>query len=290
MRKKLRKLIIYAKPVKFNYWKPGTNVIQHLCSKLEGIIKDGDIIVLSEKALATALGLIIDESKIKPSFLTKIFVFITMRIVWGHLLGVITKLKRETLEWMRKYPISEGAAHKQVALVLGGILQVLKPSSEAGIDTSNLPYTYASLPLNNCSLVISLRNALLKCLKSDIALMIVDSDRTYFSPKLNLALSSRKTCIKELKNLGVLSYIAGRSFRKYFKPRATPVAYAGPNIPLPILLEIAELADRVRGVGAGRTVFEMARRFGTTLNGVTWNMLCSINHYPVVIVRILEKN
>lgn len=290
MRKKFGKFIIYAKPIKFNYWKPGTSVIRCLCNKLKGIIKDGDIIVLSEKALATALGLIVDESKIKPSSISKIFVFITMRIIWGYLLGVITKLKRETLEWIRKYPVREGAAHKQVALVLGGILQALKPSSEAGIDTSNLPYTYASLPLSNCNLIISLRKALLKCLKTNVALMIVDSDRTYFSLKLNLALSSRKTCIKELRNLGVLSYIIGRSFRKYFKPKATPVAYAGPNIPLPILLEIAELADRVRGVGAGRTVFEMARRFGTTLNGITWDMLCSLDHYPVVIVRILEKN
>ena len=290
MIRRIGKRAILAKPIKCEYWKPGTDIIKYLCSKLKGRIKNGDIIVLSEKALATALGAIVDESKIKPSTFSKIMVFLLMRILWGYILGILTKLKKETLEWIREYPIAEGAAHKQLALVLGGILQALKPSSEAGVDTSNLPYSYASLPLNNCSIAGKLREALLKCLEANVGLMIVDSDRTYFNQKYNIALASRKTCIKGLINLGVLSYILGRAFRRHFKPKATPISYAGPPIPLPLMLEIAETADRVRGVGAGRTVFEMARRFNTTLNGVTWEMLSRVNHYPIVIVRILEKS
>ncbi|RLG72294.1 MAG: hypothetical protein DRO23_10650 [Thermoprotei archaeon] len=290
MLKKIGKYTILAKPVKCKYWKPGTNIVKYLCKKLKNKVKDGDIIVFSEKALATALGAIIDESEIAPSMFSKVIVFLLMRVIWGYMLGILTKLKKETLEWIRKYPVAEGAAHKQLALILGGLLQVLKPSSEAGIDTSNLPYSYASLPLNSCSIVEKLRKTLSKCLEANIAVMIVDSDRTYYNKKYSIALSSRKTCVKGLINLGVLSYISGRMFRAHFKPKATPVSYAGPCMSLELMLEIAEIADKVRGVGAGRTVFEMARRFNTSLNGVTWEMLSSINHYPIVIVRILGKN
>lgn len=289
MKKRYGKIMIFAKPIKCSYWKPGFDFINYMCKKLKNV-RDGDIIVFSEKALAVALGQVIDESKIKPSIISKILTYIIMRIVWGYILGPLVKLKRETLDWIRRYPVNEGASHKQIALIVGGILQALKPSSEAGIDTSNLPYTYASFPLEDCSLAEKIRVKLSKRLGKNIAIMIVDSDRTYVLKKTNLAWTSRKTCIDNLTNLGVFSYIIGRFFKKYFKPKATPIMYSGYSLPLPILLEIAEIADRLRGYGAGRTVFEMAQTFNTTVNGVTWTMLEKIPHYPIVIVRLVRKN
>ena len=50
-------------------------------------------------------------------------------------------------------------------------------------------------------------------------------------------------------------------------------------------LEIAEVANRVRGFGAGRTVWDMAERFGVGLADVSWGMLETVKHKPIVIVR-----
>ena len=119
--------------------------------------------------------------------------------------------------------------------------------------------------------------------------MIVDSDRVYVHKRLNLALASRITCVRGLRNYGVLSYFLGRTFRDFFYPRATPVMYSGVKIDLRLLLEVAEVADKVRGVGAGRTVFEMARRFGVGVGEVTWEMLSSIPHYPIVVVKFIRE-
>ncbi len=289
VKRKFGKYVIVALPVKTSYWKPRKFFLPEVCMKLKGKVSHGDIIVFSEKALSVALNNIYDEGTIKPRFIHKVMAFLIMNILWGHVLGEITKLKHETLEWIRKAPINEISVHKALSLKIGGLLQALKPSSEAGIDTSNVPYTYVSLPLMKCSIVEKLRRALEKCLEKKVSVLIVDSDRVYVHRRLNLALASRKTCLKHLRNYGVLSYVLGRTFRSMFYPRATPVMYSGMKIDLRLLLEIAEIADRARGIGAGRTVFEMARRFGVRVSEVTWEMLSSIPHYPIVIVKFIRK-
>jgi len=289
VKRKFGKYVIVAFPVKTSYWKPRKSFLLEVCRKLEGKISHGDVIVFSEKALSVALNNIYDESTVKPRFIHKIMAFLIMNILWGYVLGEIVKLKRETIEWIRKTPISEISAHKALSLKIGGLLQALKPSSEAGVDTSNVPYTYVSLPLTKCSIVEELRRTLEKCLEKKVSVLIVDSDRAYVHRRLSLALASRKTCLKHLRNYGVLSYILGRTFRDTFYPRATPVMYSGMKIDLRLLLEVAEVADRARGVGAGRTVFEMARRFGVSVGEVTWEMLSSIPHYPIVIVKFIRK-
>jgi F420-0:gamma-glutamyl ligase-like protein len=53
-------------------------------------------------------------------------------------------------------------------------------------------------------------------------------------------------------------------------------------------LNIAELANRSRGFGAGRTVWDMAERFKVDLTDVSWEMLERVKHKPVVIVRTSE--
>jgi F420-0:gamma-glutamyl ligase-like protein len=71
--------------------------------------------------------------------------------------------------------------------------------------------------------------------------------------------------------------------------RATPLAVAGFQIPAEEALEIAEVANRARGSGAGRTVWDMAETFGVSVTEVTWEMLIEIEHRPIVIVTPRKK-
>ncbi|MEJ2243679.1 MAG: hypothetical protein P8X87_03970, partial [Candidatus Bathyarchaeota archaeon] len=53
-------------------------------------------------------------------------------------------------------------------------------------------------------------------------------------------------------------------------------------------VEIAKIANRTRGAGAGRTVWDMAKNFNVSLTGVTWEMLEQTEHRPVVLIRVKE--
>ena len=60
---------------------------------------------------------------------------------------------------------------------------------------------------------------------------------------------------------------------------------AGCRLDVENALRIAEAANRARGHGAGRNVWEMAENFGVSLSEVTWEMLDRVKHKPIVIVR-----
>lgn len=271
-------------------WKPNIDLTKTLTETLKGRVEEGDIIVLSEKALAVALGFIFDEKKIQPSKISKIFTLFWMRIVWGLFLAFLCKLKPSTIRWLRSYPLEEGATHKQLTLRVVGLIQTLKPSSEGGIDGSNLPGRLVTLPINNLKPVLdSLREKFVKEFGVNLTFMVVDSDRVYIArSKSSFIISTRKTCYKEIVYMGFLAYILGRIFRGFFKPNATPLLVVGERIPVNEALILAEKADRVRGYGAGRTIFEMAENFKTSIDKVTWEMLEKIKHYPIVIIRKLN--
>jgi len=55
-------------------------------------------------------------------------------------------------------------------------------------------------------------------------------------------------------------------------------------------LKIAEIANRSRGFGTGRTVWEMAEKFKVGLTDVSWEMLDGAKHKPIVLVRSNEEN
>jgi F420-0:gamma-glutamyl ligase-like protein len=71
------------------YWRPGEDYIKEIIASLKGKILDGDFVVISEKAISTALNNIIDESSVKPSLNAKIIAKLWMPIVWGYFLGPI---------------------------------------------------------------------------------------------------------------------------------------------------------------------------------------------------------
>jgi F420-0:gamma-glutamyl ligase-like protein len=110
----------------------------------------------------------------------------------------------------------------------------------------------------------------------------VDTDKTY--SVMGFHFTPRPKPLRGIHSLGgALAYVAGRSLK--LKKRATPLAVAGPSISAEEAIEIAKLANRTRGSGAGKTVWDMAQNFRVGLNDVTWEMLSSVKHRPTVIIR-----
>jgi F420-0:gamma-glutamyl ligase-like protein len=265
------------------YWRPGEDYIQQIIRSIEGKVSDGDFVVVSEKAIATALGNIVDESKVKPSLNAKIIAKFWMPIIWGYILGPVCHLRRKLLLQLRTYPPELGSRHKQVALQYAGLLQALMFGSEGGIDGTNLPYTYVCLPLKNAQATAEeIRGKILETLGRKVCVIIADTDKTYSFR--NFHFTPRPKPIKGIRSLGgFIVYLVGRMLK--LKMRATPIAVAGHSISAEEALTIAELANRARGYGAGRTVWEMAEKFKVALNEVGWEMLKKVKHKPIVIVR-----
>jgi len=270
------------------YWRPGEDYIKQIIKSVEGKVSDGDFVVVSEKAIATAIGNIVDESKITPSLNAKIIARIWMPLVWGYLLGPVCHLRRKLIQQLRSYPRDAGSRHKQVALEYAGLLQALMFGSEGAIDGTNLPYAYVCLPLKNAQAIAEeIQRKILGTLGRKVCVIIADTDKTYSFR--NFHFTPRPKPIKGIKSIGgFIAYVAGRMLK--LKRRATPIAVTGRPIPAEEALTIAETANRARGYGAGRTVWEMAERFKVYLTEVSWEMLEKIEHKPIVIVRKVRLN
>ena len=269
--------------IETDYWKPKDNYNKQIIQAIENIIENGDFLVISEKAISTALGNLIDENKIKP---TKLAIFIAkywMRIIWPYFLGPICHLREKTIQNLLSYPIEKGSKHKQLALERNGFFQALLHGSEGGIDGSNIPYSYVSLPLENSQeiakeLCTHIRNTLRKT----VTVAIVDTDKTYTLSSFHF--TPHPHSIKGIHaHGGVLAYVIGRSLK--LKKRATPLAVIGTKLTTEEAIEIARIANRIRRSGAGKTVWEMAQNFKVDLDQVTWKMLATVKHRPIVILR-----
>ena len=272
-----------ARAITTPFWKPGDNYLTYITQAIKSKIKDGDIIAVSEKALSTALGNIVDESKAEPSWTADFLARCWMRIVWGYFLGSLCHLKRETIQRLRNYPTKEGTRHKQVTLQYAGLLHALMYGSEGGIDGSNLPYAYVSLSLPKATEVAQkIRIAIKETLNKNVTVLIVDTDKTYslgsfnFTPRPAATMGIHSNC-------GVLAYVTGRSMK--LRNHATPIAVTDTKLGTQEALSISTIANMTRGYGAGRTVWDMADRFGVSLTQTTWEMLEKIEHKPIVIMR-----
>jgi len=281
-------LKLKVKRIETKYWRPGTDVIKEITMTLEGHLADGDLIAVSEKALATAMSYVIDEALIKPGSMARFLSNFWMRKVWGGPLGILTRLKPRTLENIRTYPQDFGARHKQLSLRSVGFLQALRHYSEGGIDASNLPYSLVSLPLPNpTEVAMKIKNTLQEKAWCNISVMIVDGDATY--SWRNLHLSPRRVDIPGLIHIGgFLTFIIGRVLN--LKSRPTPVALVGESINPDRALWLAKTSHKASGPGAGRTVWGMSNRFDTSLNGVTFEMLESVEHAPIVVIRLEDDS
>jgi F420-0:gamma-glutamyl ligase-like protein len=269
------------------YWKPEQDYVDRIFSILENRLCGGDIVVVSEKAVSTATGNIVDESVIRPSWAARLLAKFWMRYVWAYILGPLCHLRKKMITNLRDYPVREGSAHKQVVLQYSGFLQALMHGSEGGIDGSNLPYSYVSLPSEDAFRVAeTIRKAIEARLGEKVVVMIVDTDKTY--SWRNFHFTPRPKPIRGIKSFGgVVAFVVGRFFK--LKKRATPLAVAGAEISVEKALEIAEMANRARGFGAGRNVWDMAKTFKVPLTSVSWEMLEKIQHKPIVIVRLEDQ-
>ncbi|MCW4010918.1 MAG: coenzyme F420-0:L-glutamate ligase [Candidatus Bathyarchaeota archaeon] len=265
------------------YWKPETDYIRQIVNAVNGKIVDGDFVVVSEKALSIAKNLIVNEEASQPSFTAKLLATTWMRIGWGYLLGVVCGFGQRLLRRLREYPAEAGSRHKQVALQHAGFLQALMFGSEGGIDGSNLPYSLVCLPLNNAVAdAEAVRLRIMRETGRKVTVVIVDTDKTYTFR--NFHFTPRPNPLRGIQSLGgVAAYVLGRALK--LRRRPTPLAVAGQALLAEEALTVANVADRARGPGSGATVWDMAARFHVTVTQVTWAMLDSVKHKPVVIVR-----
>ena len=270
-----------------NYWKPQDSYTDKIINALENKVENGDFVVISEKAISTALGNMIDESTIKPSLNAKIMARFWMRIVWGYPLGMLCGFGQRLLKRLREYPLESGSRHKQVALQHAGFWQALMFGSEGGIDGSNLPYSYVSLPLNNAEeLAQKIRKQITLKLKKNVCVIIADTDKTY--KFRNYFFTPRPKPLKGIHSFGATTtYIIGRMLK--LKKSSTPLTATGCNLQASEALKITNIADKARGPGSGATVWDMAARFRVEVNGVSWEMLAKIRHKPIVIVRKIMR-
>ena len=274
---------ITAIKIKTLYWLPGTDHVHEIVESVNKILQDGDIVTISEKAISTAMGNLIDESRIKPGRLAKLIASFWMRRLWGGPLGKLAKLREHTKERMKNYPKDEGAAHKQVALENVGLLQSLRHYSEGGIDASNLPYSYVCLPLEDPKLIADSIHKALEANGKHLSTIIVDGDTTYSTRNFHIA--PRRVPIPGIIHVGgFLTFLLGRKLD--FIARSTPLAVSGIARNPDFLLTLANVSHRVRGHGAGRTVWDMARSLGVGLTHVSWEMLRLVDHYPIAILRV----
>jgi F420-0:gamma-glutamyl ligase-like protein len=273
----------YALPIATEYWKPGENYLNGILGAVEKRLANGDFVVISEKALSTALDNIVDESSIKPSLNAKVISLLWMRIAWGYFLGALCHLGPRLRRRLREYPIEAGSRHKQTALQQSGLLQALMWGSEGGIDGSNLPFSYVALPLSNgYELAESVHREIWFKLKKKVFVIIVDTDKTYSFR--NFQFTPRPRPMKGIHSIGgVVAYLIGRMFK--LRKRPTPLAVAGGKMQAKEALKIANIADRARGPGSGATVWDMAARFKVDATRISWYMISKVKHRPIVIVR-----
>ena len=272
-----------ALAVATGYWKPRENYIKKITDALENKIENGDFVVVSEKAISTALGNMVDEASAKPSLTAKVLALFWMRVIWGYPLGILSGFGQRLQNRLRNYPLTSGSRHKQIALQYAGFWQALMFGSEGGIDGSNLPYSYVSLPLENADVFAKkIASQILQKLGKTVCVIIADTDKTYRFQ--SFFFTPRPKPLKGIHSLGAsTSYIIGRILK--LKKSSTPLAVAGCGLSASEALKITNIADKARGPGSGATVWDMAARFQVEINSVSWEMLSKIKHKPLVIVR-----
>lgn len=275
------------KVIQSSYWRPGIDYCKIIVKLIELELHSSDIVVISEKALSIAKGNLINEDKVKPSNLSFFLAKIWSRVFWGHFLCYVCRFRPPTIERLKHYPEKRGSKHKQIVINQRGLIHAFHYGSEGGIDLNNVPYAFSCLPLGNpLNDAMHIANYILTTSGKLVTLIISDTDST-FSWK-NIHVSSRSHTVDGIIALNnPIAFIIGRALR--LKQRATPLAIAGKKISVEEALRFSELAHRARGHGAGRTIWDSATKLGVTPTEISWELLDSIDHYPIVIIRKTQK-
>jgi F420-0:gamma-glutamyl ligase-like protein len=247
-------------------------------------LEDGDFLVISETPISISQGRLVDESEFKSTTLSFILADIWSKYIWGYILGPIFRIKSRTIQNLRKLP-PEARIHKKVILDYYGLKHALKPASEAGVDLSNVPGSMVSLlPEDPDGVSRDISNKILKRLKIDVTVMIIDTDACY--EIMGKPFTSLPIALDGIKsNLGFFGYLLGR-FGNLLGP--TPLGVSTPQ-KLDKALKIAKMAEDYHKHNDEdiETVYDMENMFKEDINGVTVEMLDSMTHTPAIIIRKL---
>ena len=272
-------------PIETAYIRPG----ESYDSIIEGAVnflKDDDFLVVSETPLAIAQGRLVDESEFKPSISAYFLADVWSKYLWGYIFGPIFRIKKRTIENLRKLP-PEARSHKEVILNYYGWKHALKPASEAGVDLSNAPGNFVSLlPHDPQGVSEEMEKKILDKSGKRVNVMIIDTDATYIIKKTMF--TSLPTSIGEIKNnMGIFGYLLGR-FGKILGP--TPLGISKPhNIDIIMVVALAAEKCQKNHENSMETVYDMQKLSETNFNDITVEFLDSITHMPAVIVRKSDK-
>ncbi len=271
-------------PVKTGYIKPNESY-DIIINNAENLLEDGDYLIISETPIAIAQGRMVDEALVKPSYLATFLADIWSKYLWGYILGPLLRIKKRTIKNLRNLP-PEARSHKEVVLKYYGLKHALKPASEAGIDLSNAPGTYVSLlPHEPQQVVEDIAQKISKNVAKEVVAIIIDTDATY--EFLGMKFTSLPIAAEGIKSdFGIMGYLLGR-FGRIIGP--TPLAISKPQN-MEKILEIAKVADDYQNQTeySMKTVYDMGNTFDKEVDGVTIEMLSSIEHTPAVIIRELK--
>lgn len=267
-------------PIETGYIKPNENLDSIIIPAKE-LMKENDYLVIAETPISVSQGRLVDESKYTPSLTAKFLTTVWSKYLWGYILGPLLKIKKRTINNLRRLP-EETKAHKEVVLQLYGLKHALKPASEAGIDLSNAPGTYVSLlPENPEKIAKEIKEEIRK----EVCVMIIDTDATYM--KNGKYFTALPIAIEGIDaDNGVFGYVKGQLSQNM---GSTPLG-CSEKIDVETALKIANIAeDYQKSLSTEmKTIHSVKAVLGTEIDEVTIEDLDSITHTPAVIIR--KKN
>ena len=267
-------------PIETGYIKPNDN-LDSIINPAKELMKENDYLVIAETPISVSQGRLVDESKYTPSLSAKFLTTVWSKYLWGYILGPLLKIKKRTINNLRRLP-EETKAHKEVVLQLYGLKHALKPASEAGIDLSNAPGTYVSLlPENPEKVAKEIKEEIGK----EVCVMIIDTDATYM--KNGKYFTALPIAIEGIDaDNGVFGYVKGQLSQNM---GSTPLG-CSEKIDVETALKIANIAeDYQKSLSTEmKTIHSVKAVLGTEIDEVTIEDLDSITHTPAVIIR--KKN
>jgi len=271
-------------PVNTAYIKPN-EPYDIIIENAEDFLEEGDFLVISETPISVSQGRLVDESEFQTSLLSFLLADVWSKYLWGYLLGPIFRIKTRTIHNLRKLP-PEARAHKRMIFEYYGLKHALKPASEAGVDLSNVPGTMVSLlPEDPEGVSRDISHKILRDLKLDVTVMIIDTDASY--EIMGRKFTSLPIALNGIRSdLGIFGYLLGR-FAKLLGP--TPLGVSRPQ-KLENALKIAKIAEDYHKNNEKdiETVYDMENIFKGDIKDVTVEMLDSVVHTPAIIVRKLS--
>ncbi|RAP49779.1 MAG: hypothetical protein BZ133_07000 [Methanosphaera sp. SHI613] len=245
---------------------------------------DGDYVVISETPISTAEGNLVDESEFNPGLIAFFLCEIWSKYLFGYVISPLIRDKKRTVNNLRHMPV-EARNHKEFIYRRYGMKYALMPTSEAGVDLSNVTKQYVSpLPDNPDNSAFRIKRMIYESSKKDVHVMIIDTDACYelLGHKYTLLPKSIK-CIKN--STGIYGYLL-KSVSKKLGPT---ILASTIDEKCDKLISIASICEEVQLKSSDDffdTVYSMQEKFNTGNIQITTEMLHEIKHIPAVILRI----